>query len=84
MTKTPIDKNKYSEIGGNKSLMRLAERLNVPFSVAKIIHDHAQPEVTEEWIKEKADILHGNLRSETVENIKQMLEEAGVEVIPSQ
>lgn len=54
MTKTPKDKNKYSEIGGNKSLMKLAQDLGVPFSVAKIIHDHAQPTITEEWIKEKA------------------------------
>lgn len=38
----------------NKSLGRLAQDLGVSFSAAKIISDHAQPEVTEEWIEEKA------------------------------
>ena len=39
----------------NKSLMKLAEDLGVSFSAAKIISDHAQPRVTEEWIEEKAE-----------------------------
>ena len=39
----------------NKSLMKLAEDLGVSFSAAKIISDHAQPGVTEEWIEEKAE-----------------------------
>lgn len=53
----------------NKSLGKLAEDLGVSFSAAKIISDHAQPEITEELIEEKvrelyemcsyADRIHG-------------------------
>lgn len=38
----------------NKSLMKLASDLGISFSAAKIISDHAQPEVTKEWYEEKA------------------------------
>jgi len=38
----------------NKSLGKLAEDLGISFSAAKIISDHAQPQVTEEWIEKWA------------------------------
>ena len=137
MTKTPKDKNKYSEIGKlkkeellellefacnffqdqyphspnrellnnveqayiqikemiqtssnlrNKSLGKLAQDLGVSFSAAKIIHDHAQPTVTEEdirgWAEEAWDrSRHTRYRIEGIEEaMEEMLTELGVSI----
>lgn len=49
----------------NKSLGRLAEDLGVSFSAAKIISDHAQSQVTEGWIEEKAVEIYNYLYYKT-------------------
>ena len=128
MTKTPKDKNKYSESSllywfnkywvfpdtshahwepstrayreivaiikaftnlRNKSLMKLAQDLGIPFSVAKVIHDHAQPTITEKDIEGWASEAQYSVQAYedwgyVVDIMKEMLEEIGVEIIPSQ
>jgi len=57
----------------NKSLGKLAEDLGVSFSAAKIISDHAQPKVTEEWIEEKAREIYERIPLDTKrENLKEL------------
>jgi len=59
----------------NKSLGKLAEGLGVSFSAAKIISDHAQPQVTEELIDEKARelLIKANILINTPEAHQQQL-----------
>lgn len=78
----------------NKSLGRLAEDLGVSFSAAKIISEHAQPEVTEEWVEKKAKKLfdvgvyydgymfkrNAMEQSEAEDFIRSFIKEAGVGV----
>ena len=73
----------------DKSLMKLAQDLGVPFSVAKIIHDHAQPTITVREIKEGASETWDNIRDdpsykaeENIEDvIREILTELGVEIV---
>jgi len=65
-----------------KSLMRLAETLNIPFSAAKIISDHAQPEVDEKFIKKwtKAMIDVDNVITTEEEFIIALIKEIPVRI----
>jgi len=62
-----------------KSLMKLAEDLGVSFSAAKIISDHAQPEVDGEFIERWQSILECSHKSR-IDKIRQMLKEIPVRV----
>ncbi len=66
----------------NKSLGRLAEDLGISFSATKIISDHAQPQVTEEWIEERAVFTANDYSDIALPNLiaifKKLLKEAGV------
>lgn len=77
----------------NKSLGKLAEDLGVSFSAAKIISDHAQPGVTEEWIENWVNHFIADVAEEDVQgsdyeyfadkvrmDFKDALKEAGVGV----
>ena len=51
-----------------KSLMRLAEKLEISFSTAKIIHDHAQPTVTDEFLDRWGIIFSAIQKSDDYEH----------------
>ncbi len=56
-----------------KSLMRLADKLGISFSVTKIIHDHAQPTVTDELLNRWAIIFSAIQKSDDYEHYLEKL-----------
>ena len=50
-----------------KSLMRLAEELGVSVSATKIIHDHAQPKVSDEFLEKWAIIFSAIIKGDSYE-----------------
>ncbi len=71
----------------NKSLGKLAEDLKISFSAAKIVSDHAQPEITKKdiecWATEAQIRVTADRHWGGVEDVmKEMLTEIGVSICP--